>query len=158
MMTKEVKRISRNISIIYRAERLIAQRRLSILVRKTGMMSFAGVVAGIGIVMLNISAYLALSEVVSAALSALIIGAVNLATAGIVAFAASKINADQDIKGVSDVRDMAIDDLEAEIADAGAEIRGYAQSVQRLRTDTLGAALPALLIPLVKSIIKSFRK
>ena len=53
-------RISRNISIILRSERLIAQRRMAVLRRQTGMMAAAGIAAGLGLVMLNGAAYLAL--------------------------------------------------------------------------------------------------
>jgi hypothetical protein len=45
-------RISRNISIILRSERLIAQRRMAVLRRQTGMMAAAGIAAGVGLIML----------------------------------------------------------------------------------------------------------
>ena len=66
-------RISRNVSIIFRSERLIAQRRFAVLRRQTGFMAAAGIVAGIGLIMLNAAAYLALSTKVSTPLAALIV-------------------------------------------------------------------------------------
>ena len=76
-------RISRNISIIWRSERLMAQRRLAVLRRQTGLMAAAGVVAGVGLIMLNAAAYLALSSRMDPAWAALIVAVVNLALAAI---------------------------------------------------------------------------
>ena len=64
-------RISRNLSIIIRSERLIARRRIAVLRLQAGLMAAAGVVAGIGLIMLNVAAYLALAEKIPPSAAAL---------------------------------------------------------------------------------------
>ena len=82
-------RISRNISIILRSERLIAQRRMAVLRRQTGMMAAAGIAAGVGLVMLNVAAFFAHVEHLSQPLSALIVALANMAIAAILISAAN---------------------------------------------------------------------
>jgi len=108
-------RISRNLSIIVRTERLIAQRRFSVLRRQTGIMATAGIVAAIGLIMLNTAAYFALAERMSSANSALIVSVVNFVFAAILIYFANGINADREVEGVAELRDMAIEDLEADV-------------------------------------------
>jgi len=131
-------RISRNISIILRSERLIAQRRLAVLRRQTGLMAAAGIVGGIGLIMLNISAFLALSSWTSQAVSALIVSVVNLGLAALLVSVASNANPEAEVAPVAEVRDIAMEDLEGEIMDATAEARDLAQNVRRMARDPLG--------------------
>jgi hypothetical protein len=122
-------RISRNISIILRSERLIAQRRMAVLRRQTGMMAAAGIAAGVGLIMLNVAAYFALDEHLSQPLSALIVALANMAIAALLISTANKQNADAEVSGVAEVRDMAMEDLEMEVQEATEEVKVLAQSV-----------------------------
>ena len=151
-------RISRNISIIFKAERLIAQRRMAVLRKQTGMMVCAGIAAGMALVMLNAAAYFALAERMSPASAALIVALVNLLLATVLAYYANRISADKDVEGVVEVRDMAMEDLEAEIADATAEVKDIAESLRRVARDPIGTALPGLITPLVGALLKNLRK
>jgi hypothetical protein len=57
----KMNRISRNISIALRSERLIVQRKMEVIRTQTGLMAAAGLVAGIGLIMINVAAYFALT-------------------------------------------------------------------------------------------------
>lgn len=150
-------RISRNLSIIVRSERLIAQRRLAVLRRQTVIMAAAGVVAGIGLLLLNAAAYLALSTMVSPAASALIVALVNIALAAVLISVATSINAEADVAPVAEVRDLAIEDLEAEIKDATEEARELADSVRRLARDPLGIAGSGAVGAIVSAVLKNLK-
>ncbi|MDJ0858656.1 MAG: hypothetical protein QNJ03_06235 [Dinoroseobacter sp.] len=151
-------RISRNISIIVRSERLIAQRRLAVLRRQTGMMAAAGVAGGVGLLMLNAAGYLALSTVVSPAAAALIVAIVNLAIAAILVSIATNTNAEADVAPVAEVRDLALEDLEAEIKDATDEARELADSVSRMVRDPLGLVGSGAIGAIATAVVKNLKK
>ena len=151
-------RISRNISIIWRSERLIAQRRLAVLRRQTGLMAAAGVVAGVGLIMLNAAAYLALSSRMDPAWAALIVAVVNLALAAILISVANSADSEADVAPVAEVRDLAMEDLEAEIKDATDEAKELAQSVRRLARDPLGIAGSGAVGAIASAVLKNLKK
>ena len=151
-------RISRNISIILRSERLIAQRRMAVLRRQTGMMAAAGIAAGLGLVMLNAAAYLALVEHLSPPVSALIVALANMAIAGVLISTANKQNADADVSGVAEVRDIAMEDLEMEVQEATEEVKVLAQSVHKMARDPLGMIAPGLIGALANALVKNLKK
>jgi hypothetical protein len=151
-------RISRNISIILRSERLIAQRRMAVLRRQTGMMAAAGIAAGLGLVMLNAATYLALVEHQSPPLSALIVALANIAIAGILISTANKQNADAEVSGVAEVRDIAMEDLEMEVQEATEEVKVLAQSVHKMARDPLGMVAPGLIGALANALVKNLKK
>jgi len=152
-----MKRISRNISIILRAERLIAQRHLAILRRQTGLLAAAGLVAGLGIIMLNMAGYLALSNEVSPALAALIVAAVNLVLAGILASMAGNANAETETAPVAEVRDLAMEDLEAEFQHAVDEAKTAVDGIKRMANDPLGLIAPGVAGAVAKAVVKNLK-
>lgn len=151
-------RISRNISIIVRSERLIAQRRLAVLRKQTGMMAAAGIAGGVGLLMLNAAGYLALATVVSPAAAALIVAIVNIALAAILVSVATNTNAEADVAPVAEVRDLALEDLEAEIRAATDEARDLADSVRRMARDPLGIGGSGAIGAIATAVIKNLTK
>lgn len=151
-------RISRNISIALRSERLIVQRKMEVIRTQTGLMAAAGLVAGIGLIMINVAAYFALTTKLSPQSAALIVGMVNFAIAGLLGVYASRINADSDVGGAIEVRDMAIEDLEAEIEDVTREAQQVVSDVRQLVKNPLGSALPGIVGPLISALLKSGKK
>ncbi|WIY23939.1 phage holin family protein [Parasedimentitalea psychrophila] len=150
-------RISRNISIIMRAERLIAQRHLAILRRQTGLLAAAGLVAGLGIIMLNMAAYLGLADVVSKPLAALIVAAVNLVLAGILASIAGNANFEAETAPVAEVRDLAMEDLEAEFQVAVGEAKAAVDGIKRMANDPLGMIVPGVAGAVAKAVVKNLK-
>eukprot|EP00581_Thalassiosira_minuscula_P021559 CAMPEP_0184441852 /NCGR_PEP_ID=MMETSP0738-20130409/756289_1 /TAXON_ID=385413 /ORGANISM="Thalassiosira miniscula, Strain CCMP1093" /LENGTH=246 /DNA_ID=CAMNT_0026809779 /DNA_START=1651 /DNA_END=2392 /DNA_ORIENTATION=- len=151
-------RISRNISIILRSERLIAQRHLAVLRRQTGLMVMALVVAGIGLVMLNLAGFFALEEVMTPASAALIVGVVNIVLAGLfVSLASSKSGIEEDITAVTEVRDMAIEDLEAEVRQAADEAKSAVDAVKAMAANPLGGIAPSVAAGIAKAVVKPMK-
>ncbi len=147
-------RISRNISIILRAEQSIARRRMAVLRNQSGLMVFAGLIAVVGIIMLNVAAFYELSVTMSPQKAALIVALVNLALAILLVAIASRMSAAKDIKPVEELRDLAISDLELEIQSAVDELRDLGHSVRRMASDPLGNLLPSIIAPLLASLIR----
>lgn len=150
-------RISRNVSIILRTERLIAQRNLTVIVKRTGFFAAAGLAAGLAVIMLNVAGYLALSEMMSKPLAALVVAMVNVLVAIILAALASSFSAQADTAPVAELRDIAISDIESEIQDALAEARRTAKDLQQMSRDPLGAIAPGLVGVIVNALLKHLK-
>ena len=153
----DMSRISRNLSIVFRSERLIAQRQLAVLRQQTGMMIAASVTGGIGLLMINAAAYLALAETLYPALAALIVAVANFILAALLVWTANSINADAEVTGVTEVRDMAIEDLEAEVTDAVEEVKTVAQGIRKMTQDPLGTLAPGLLGTVASALMKNLK-
>lgn len=151
-------RISRNISIIIKAERLIAQRRLAVMIRQTGFLAAAGIAAAIGLVLLNVAAYIALSQTIDPALAALLVALGNFFIAILLMLMAKKSNGESEIAAVSEVRDIAMEDLELEINAAGEELKATAQNLRSMAKDPFGTVAPGLISALAAALLRQFKK
>jgi HAMP domain-containing protein len=146
-------RISRNISIIVRAEQSIARRRMAVLRNQSGLMVFAGMIAVVGIIMLNVAGFYELSVTMTPQKSAFIVALVDMCMAVALVVAATRMSAAKDVQPVEELRDMAIGDLEVEIQSAVDEVRDMGNSVRRMARDPLGSLLPSVIAPLLASLI-----
>ncbi|SFK59777.1 hypothetical protein [Shimia haliotis] len=151
-------RISRNISIILRSERLIAQRHMAVFRKQTGLVAAALVAAGVGLVMLNVAGFLALSEVMSGASAALIVALVNLVLAIGLVLTAGNASVGEEVDAVAEVRDMALEDLEAEVRAAANEAKTATDAIRNMAKNPLGAITPGLASALAKAIVKTSKK
>ena len=146
-------RITRNLTTIYRIERLIARRRFSVVQRQAILIALAGVVALIGLIFVNWSLFLVLEMRMSPAAASAILAVVNIALAGLLALRAGRMNVEDEIAPAVEVRDLAIADLEAEVEDAAKEVRDIVNLLKGLRKDPFGS-LTTLILPLVTAILK----
>lgn len=150
-------RISRNISIVLRSERLIAQRHLAVLRRQTGLMAAAGIAAAVGLVMLNVAAYFALATQVSQSTAALIVALANILVAGILVAVASKSNVAGETAAVAEVRDMALEDIEAELRLVAEEAKEAAEALKNMAKDPLGTLAPGVAGTIAKAVINHLK-
>lgn len=146
-------RISRNISTIYRTENLIARRRLAVLQNQTILMVLAGLVATIGLVLLNVCFFFLLSQWLSPAAAAGILGLLNVAFAAFLALGAGRMNVDREIAPAVEVRDMAIADLEAEFEGIGSDVQQVLGRLKSVPRDPLGS-LVTVLLPVLTAALK----
>ena len=151
-------RISRSVSLIIRSERLMAERRMAVIGKQAGLLAFGILVAGIGVVMLTASAYLALAEWLSQPLAALIVSLVDFTLAGALVMIASKQSAEDEIKPVMELRDMAMDDLDQEFQIATQEVRAVIDGVRALGQNPMGLGNVGMIAPLITALLKALRK
>lgn len=151
-------RISRNISIILKAERVMARRRLAVFRTQIGMFAAAGLVAGIGIIMLNVSGFYALNSVYSPQVSALIVALINLGLALLLGVLASRLSTATELAPVAEVRDLAMEDLEAEMDGVIEEAGQLTENIRRIAQDPMGTLFPAALAPLIGFLIREIKK
>lgn len=151
-------RISRNLSIILRTERMIARRQMEITVRQIGLVAFAALVSLIALVMLNMAAFYALDARLSPQWAALLVALGNLALALVLVVIAGRLKPGRELEPVTELRDLAIAELEADAEAAVAEARELSENVRRIARDPLGAALPSLLGPLLSILLGGRKK
>ncbi|MGI9356606.1 MAG: phage holin family protein [Rhizobiaceae bacterium] len=151
-------RISRNISIALRAERLIAQRKMETLRTKTGLMAAAGLVSGIGLIMLNVAGFFALEARMSPQMAALFVALANFVLAILLGIYAGRVSSEPDLRGATEVRDMALEDIEAEVEETVHQVKEVVSDVRQVVRNPLGSSLPGIIVPLASSLIKSARK
>ncbi|EEX09901.1 conserved hypothetical protein, putative [Ruegeria lacuscaerulensis ITI-1157] len=151
-------RISRNVSIVLRTERLIAQRNLAVLVKRTGFFAAAGLAAALAVVMLNVAGYLALSATLSKPVAALIAGLVDIGVALALLAVANSFSAETDTAPVAELRDMAIADIETELQDTLTEVRDTVQGLKAVSRDPLGALAPGLAGVIANAVIRHLKK
>jgi hypothetical protein len=131
---------------------------MAVLRRQSGLVAAALVVAGVGLVMLNAAAYLALSQSMSPASAALVVALCNMALAAILLVSANKATVGEEVDAMAEVRDLAIEDLEAEVRTAAQEAKAAAESVKALAKNPLGSITPTLAAGLAKAIVKTSKK
>lgn len=148
-------RISRNLTILFRTERLIARRQMAVLRAQTGLVAFAGLVAGIAIIMLNVAIFYALGTVMAAQYAALLVALGNALVALVLVAIASRMSAEKELEPATEVRDMALAEIEADLNEVAEEARELTRNVSRMARDPLGTALPALIGPLLSLLLKS---
>ena len=144
-------RISRNISTILRAERLIARRQLAVAAKRTGIYAAAGLAVGLAAVMLNVAGFFWLSETLSTTSAALIVAGIDLVVAVLLAVVANSMTAQTDTSDAVELRDMALRDIETEIRENFADARN---AVTGIRRDPLGTLTPEIVSALLGVLLK----
>jgi hypothetical protein len=142
--------IVRNLRLLWRADKIIAEMRLRHTLARLGLLAFAGLISAFGLLMFELAAYFALVNVMSAVLAAAILGAVNLAIALILVLIASRRSLGQELTLANEIHDSAAEALQLEAQAAQAQ-------VNRLLHHPLEGALP-LIVPLITTAISRLRK
>ena len=142
--------IIRNLRLLWRADKIIAEMRLRHMLAGAGLLAFAALIAAFGLLMFELAAYFALVEVVSAITAAAILGAVNLAISLVLVLIASRRGHGQELGLANEIHDAAIEALQNDAKAAQAE-------VNHLLHHPLQGALP-LIVPLITAAISQLRR
>ncbi len=142
--------IVKNLRLLWRTDRIIAEMRLRHMLVSLGLRAFAALIAAFGLLMFELAAYFALVQVMSAIVAAAILGAVNFAIALILLLIASRRSLGQELTLANEIHDSAIDVLQG-------EARATQSQVNRLLHHPLEGVLP-LLVPLITAAINHLRK
>lgn len=146
-------RISRNLTALYRTETLIARRRLSVMRRQAILFAAAGLAGLAALVLLNMALYFALAQRLGPAPAAALLALANLGLAGGLALIATRASAEPEIAPALELRDLALDELHADIDELGADMRAISDHLKAARADPLGS-LVAMLLPLLTDALK----
>ena len=147
-----MERLMRSLRVLWRSERIIAEQQLRLGTQRVQFNVLAAFVAVFGLVMLSISAFFALVPYWGQALAALAVAVGDFVLAAGMAAYGSRLKAPAEIEMVKEVRDMALNDLEEEVALAEAELVAMKQDVQKFIRNPVDALLPGIIGPILKAV------
>ncbi|MCA1453763.1 phage holin family protein [Bradyrhizobium sp. BRP22] len=142
--------IVRQLRVLWRTDRIIADIRLRHLLIGLGLRAFAGLIAAFGLLMFELSAYFALVQVWSAIAAAAILGAANLAIAAILFALALRPPSGRELDLATEIHGASVEALQV-------EARALQSQVSGLVHNPLNGLLP-MLVPLIGIIIRSLKK
>jgi hypothetical protein len=155
----------RHLRILWRAESIIADIYLRLLVKRSGLISFAGLIAVFGLLMLNVAGYLALEQIWSPVWAAVTMSMVDFVVALLLIVAAARSKPGRELDLALEVRGIAFRGLEteasavqAELAAVRDEFRDAKANLARFVKHPLDTALPALIAPLGSIVLNSLKK
>jgi hypothetical protein len=145
-----VENIIRNVRVLWRADRIIAEIQLRRLLAGAVTRAFAGLFAAFGVLMLELAAYFALVQVWTAIASAMALGVFNLALAGFILLVAGRAGkAGGDYEVAMALHNSAVENLQLQ-----------ARSFETVRSSGLGieSILSAVAVPAITMLVKSLRQ
>ncbi len=152
-----MKRVARSLRILWRAESQLGAIRVAGLMKKAGMLAFAALVGVFGVAMLDIAAFFALLPQWGYSGAALAVALGNFVLAIVVFVLAQAVKPGVEVQMLSEVRDMALEDLEAEVAGVETAIVHARKEILDLVRHPLSALAPGVLLPLLKSVVSGLR-
>jgi hypothetical protein len=159
-----MKRLIRNLRVLWRAESLIASLKLQRASRRGMLLICACLVGLFGVAMLNVAGFLALQPGMGAVEAALLVAAADFLLAVLTIVAARTVRADPELELAVEVRDVALEEVAAEFEAMQAEIRSAREDFASIKSTVtsfihrpLDSPLLAMVLPLVKSAVRSMR-
>ena len=143
--------VVKNLRVLWRTDRIIADIRMRHLVVGLGLRAFAALIAVFGLLMLELAAYFALVQVLSAMSAAALLGALNFVIAAVLLAIAARPPAGRELELANEIHGSAVDALQLEARAVQSQVAGMIHH-------PLNGILPLLLVPLITIIIKSLKK
>ena len=143
--------IVKNLRVLWRADRIIAEIRMRHMLIGLGLRAFAALIAAFGLLMLELAAYFALVQIWSAIIAAAILGGVNFVISAILFMIAARPPAGRELELASEIHGSAVDALQIEARAVQSQFSGMVHH-------PLNSALPMLLVPLITIIVRSLKK
>lgn len=157
--------VIRDARVLWRAESIVADIKLRSLVARSGILAGAGLVGIFGLMMLNVAAFFAAEPAWGAPLAATIVGCADFVLSGLLFFIASRTRPGRELDMAMELRQSALDSLEAdarslqaELGRVGDEIKAARLAAVNVIKHPLDSALPALVVPLATALLKYLRK
>ena len=144
----------RSLKLAWRSERMLRQNELRLAMQKIQFNALAGLVALFGLVMLSLAVFFALVPHWGQALSALTVGGVDLVLAIVLIAYAGSLKPPAEVEIVKEVRDMALGDVEEELALAEAELISLKDEVHNFVRNPLDTLLPVAIGPLIGAVTR----
>lgn len=146
--------ITANLRALIRANSIIADIHARKLVARSSVLGFAGLIAGFGLVMLGVAAFLALEQVWGPIWAAVAIGAASCAIALLLILIAGRIKPGRDLDLAREVHKSALDGLMADGRALEAELTRLRDTV----THPFESVVPSLIVPLAGIVLNILKK
>ena len=142
--------VVKNLRALWRTDRIIAEIRMRHMLVGLGLRAFAALIAGFGLLMLELAAYFALVQIWSAISAAAILGVVNFVIAAILFVIAGRPPAGRELELANEIHVSAVDALQREARAVQSQFFGMVHH-------PVNSALP-LLVPLITIIVRSLKR
>ena len=143
--------VVKQLRALWRTDRIIAEIRMRHMLVGLGLRAFAALIAGFGLLMLELSAYFALVQIWSAISAAAILGVVNFVIAAVLFVVAGRPPSGREIELATEIHGSAVEALQTEARALQSQFTGIVHH-------PLNSVLPMVLVPLITIIVKSLRK
>ncbi len=157
--------VVRNLRVLWRAESIIADVRLRQMMVRSGLRGAAVLLGLFAFLMANLAVFFALQQIWGAIWAAAAVSAGNVLLAGILLFAAGRTAPGREMELALEVRNNALENLEADalvvqaqLVELREEIRGVRRAITGFAHHPLDNLLPNLLVPLAGAIAKGLKK
>jgi len=145
-----IENILTNLRVLWRTDRIIADIRMQHLLVGLGLRALAALIAGFGLMMLELSVYFALVQVWSAISAAAILGAVDFVIAAGLFLLAARPPAGRELALATEIHGSSVEALQLEARALQSQLAGMVQH-------PLNGILPSLIVPLITVIIRSLK-
>ena len=147
--------IVRSLKTVWRTERILGKNEFRLMVKKLQLNLLAGVVALFGLVMLSLALFFTLVPYWGQALSALAVGGLELILAVVLIIYSGSLSSPVEMEMVREMRDMAMEDVEEEVALAQAELMSLKEELHRFIRNPVDSLLPSLIGPLLNAVTRA---
>ena len=142
--------VVKNLRALWRTDRIIAEIRLRHMLVGLGVRAFAALIAAFGLLLLELTAYYALVQSLTAISAAAILSVVNFAIAATLFILAGRPPSGRELELASEIHVSAVDALQREARAVQSQVVGMVHH-------PLNSALP-LLVPLITIIVRSLKR
>jgi len=143
--------IVRNLRVLWRTDRIIADIRMRHMLVGLGLRAFAALIAAFGLLMLELSAYFALVQIWTAITAAAMLGGVNFLIAAILFVIAGRPPSGRELELAHEIHGSSVDALQI-------EARALQSQVSGMIHHPLNGLLPLLILPLITIVMKSLKR
>jgi cobalamin synthase len=160
--------LTRNLNILWRSERLLAEAEWRRSSRQITILVLAGVFGLLALIMLNVAGFYWLATTYGTAQAALAVAAADIVIAALLAVSAQSLKTAPETNMIREFRDSALTEIETEaeafqthLVQIRDDVKTIGATVSKVASDPIGSLSPALLIPAINAfttVVRSKKK
>jgi len=160
--------LTRNLNILWRSERLLAEAEWRRSSRQITILVLAGVFGLLALIMLNVAGFYWLATTYGTAQAALAVAVADIVIAAILAVSAQSLKTAPETDMIREFRDSALAEIEADaeafqthLVQIRDDVKTIGATVSKVAADPIGSLSPALLIPAINAfttVVRSKKK
>ncbi len=160
--------LTRNLNILWRSERLLAEAEWRRSSRQITILVLAGVFGLLALIMLNVAGFYWLATTYGTAQAALAVAAADIVIAAILAVSAQSLKTAPETNMIREFRDSALAEIETDaeafqtqLVQIRDDVKTIGATVSMVASDPIGSISPALLIPAINAfttVVRSKKK
>jgi len=160
--------LTRNLNILWRSERLLAEAEWRRSSRQITILVLAGVFGLLALIMLNVAGFYWLATTYGTAQAALAVAVADIVIAAILAVSAQSLKTAPETDMIREFRNSALAEIETEaeafqthLVQIRDDVKTIGATVSQVAADPIGSLSPALLIPAINAfttVVRSKKK